>query len=492
MKRSVPLAHRAILLTWVNLLLRFAGTVFGVYLSRQIGEQGLGLLQLTMSVGSLAMIAGIGGIRTAAMYLTAEELGRKCRRGLRWVLSGCLRYSLVCSVTVGGLLWVFAPAISKNWIGNTDIIGALRLFSCFLPITCLCAVLTGYFTGENRIGVLAAVEIGEQIFSMGVTVACLALWAGSDPGRACRSVILGSAMGSLLTLSLLGLLYRLERNEVGAPVPMGRRILRSALPLAIADTCKGGLSTLENLVVPKRLALAVSDPIGAFGRVTGMVFPVLMFPACILFGLSELLIPELARCRCGGGEKRISYLLHRSLKLALLHGVCFGGLLFLGAGALCLRLYNNPEAGNLLRLFAPLAPMLYCDAITDAMTKGLGQQHMAVRFNILTNILDVIGLYFLLPVWGLKGYFISFFLTHALNFYLSLRHLLRITGESLSAYIPVWTLTCAIASAWLCGKVPAPILSCASFVPVFFSSLYLTGVLKGEDIRWLRRLAKAK
>ena len=65
------------LLTGVNLLLRFAGTVFGVYLSRRIGEQGLGLLQLTMSVGSLAMIAGIGGIRTAAMYLTAEELGRR-------------------------------------------------------------------------------------------------------------------------------------------------------------------------------------------------------------------------------------------------------------------------------------------------------------------------------------------------------------------------------------------------------------------------------
>ena len=136
--------------------------------------------------------------------------------------------------------------------------------------------------------------------------------------------------------------------------------------------------------------------------------------------------------------------------------------------------------------------MLYCDAITDAMTKGLGQQHMAVRFNILTNILDVIGLYFLLPVWGLKGYFVSFFLTHALNFFLSLRHLLRITKQDLCAYIPLWTLTCAIASVWLCGKVPEPVLSCAAFVPVFFSSLYLTGVLKGEDLRWLRRFTQAK
>ena len=45
----------AIALTMVNLLLRFAGTSFQVYLSGRIGAAGIGLLQLTMSVGSLAI-----------------------------------------------------------------------------------------------------------------------------------------------------------------------------------------------------------------------------------------------------------------------------------------------------------------------------------------------------------------------------------------------------------------------------------------------------
>ena len=122
------------LLTGVNLLLRFAGTVFGVYLSRRIGEQGLGLLQLTMSVGSLAMIAGIGGIRTAAMYLTAEELGRRGRRGVNRVLSGCLRYSLVCSAAVGGLLWVFAPAIARQHRYHRCLTAVLLLLAHYLPL----------------------------------------------------------------------------------------------------------------------------------------------------------------------------------------------------------------------------------------------------------------------------------------------------------------------------------------------------------------------
>ena len=78
-------------------------------------------------------------------------------------------------------------------------------------------------------------------------------------------------------------------------------------------------------MVPKRLALnrAVRRPLAEFGRVSGMVFPVLMFPACILFGLAELLIPELARCAAAGSQNRIHYLIRRGLKIALLYGILF-------------------------------------------------------------------------------------------------------------------------------------------------------------------------
>ena len=77
MSKRLPIFYSALLLTGVNLLLRLVGTIFQVYLSRRIGSAGIGLLQLVMSVGGLAMVAGMAGIRTGTMYLTAEELGHK-------------------------------------------------------------------------------------------------------------------------------------------------------------------------------------------------------------------------------------------------------------------------------------------------------------------------------------------------------------------------------------------------------------------------------
>ena len=494
MPRTIPIFYSALLLTTVNLLLRFVGTTFQVYISAVLGAAGVGLLQLVMSVGSLALVAGMAGIRTATMYLTAEELGRKKPRNVIWVLSGCLLYSICFSGCIGAAMYGFAPWIARYWIGDPRTMEALQLFAAFLPVTCLCGVMTGYFTAANRIGTLAAVEVAEQFCSMTITLTALTLWAGSDPGRACLSVILGSCLGACLTLGCLVYLRLREKPETGPRIPVRSRLIQAALPLAAADVLKAGINTAENLMVPKRLALhhLTKDPLAAFGIVSGMVFPVLMFPACILFGLAELLIPELARCAAAGSQKRICYLVRRSLKVAMLYGLTFGGLLFLTAGALCDALYGNQEAGKFLRLYALLVPMLYCDAITDAMTKGLGQQKVCVRYNILTSAMDVAFLYILLPKYGMDGYFGSFLITHLVNFLLSLRRLLKITGESISFHIPVLSFSAALSAVQLSEFLSHPFFRCSAYITLLICLLYLFQVIHREDVQWLKGLIRRR
>lgn len=484
----MPIFYSALMLTGVNLLLRLAGTSFQVYISGRIGAAGVGLLQLVLSVGSLSMTAGIAGIRTATMYLTAEELGRKRPGNVTWVLSGSFLYSVICSGAVGTVLYLFAPTIAQNWIGDIRTVDAIRLLAAFLPVSCLCGVMTGYFTAANRIGTLAAVEVAEQICSMAITAAALTFWAGSDPGKACQAVILGSCGGALLTLLCLVILRLRECPHTGTRIALARRLADTAVPLALADDLKAGISTTENLMVPKRLSLYTADSLALFGTVCGMVFPVLMFPAAILFGLTELLIPEMARCNAAGSHRRITYLMRRSLRLALVYGTVSGGILFLAAPELCLSLYESTEAGKFLRWFSPLTVMLYADIVTDAMIKGLGQQKASVRYNILTSSMDVVLLFILLPKYGIVGYFISFLITHVINFILSIRRLLKITGEHIPLNIPVITIGCAVLAVALSSVVPMPLLRCVTFAIILFCLLFLMKILDREDIHWVKGL----
>ena len=494
MSRKMPMFYSALLLTAVNLLLRLVSTSFQVFISGRLGAEGVGLLQLVMSVGSLAMTAGMAGIRTATMYLTAEELGKGKPGNVKWVLRGCLGYSAVCSVSVALALYLFAPVIARYWIGNTETVEAIRLFALFLPVVCLSGCMTGYFTAANRIGTLAVVEIGEQFGYMAVTMSLLTFWAGSDPGRACQAVVLGSGVSACLTAASLGTL-RLRENRYDAPrLRVRDRILDTAVPLALADDLKVGINTTENLMVPKRLALypGTDAPLAAFGTVCGMVFPVLMFPACILFALAELLIPELARCAAAGSRTRIQYLTNRSLRLALLYGCLCAGVLYLLAEDLGFALYDSTDAGTYLKLYAFLAPMLYCDAITDAINKGLGQQKTAVRYNILTAALDVLFLFLLLPRYGMTGYFISFLLTHALNFGLSMGLLIRTTKVQIAFHIPALTSAAALAAVLGADFATGVTGRILGFCGIFGSLLVLFRVVSMEDVDWIKGLGAKK
>lgn len=493
LSRRMPIFYSALLLTGVNLLLRTVSTSFQVYLSGRIGPSGIGLLQLVLSVGSMAMVAGMAGVRTGTMYLTAEEMGRKRPQNVTWILSGCVLYSILFSMAVYLLLNSLAPFIATRWIGRPECVGAIRLYGAFVPVYCLCGVMTGYFTAANRIGTLAAVEVAEQLLSMAVTVGFLLLWADSDPVKACKAVILGSGAAACMTLAALVLLRLKERAPTGNRIPVARRLTQVAVPLALADDLKAGINTTENLMVPKRLGLypGAGDPLSAFGTVCGMVFPVLMFPAAILFGLAELLIPELARCAAAESHRRIRYLTRRSLRLSMLYGCIVGGGMYLLSRPLCLQLYDSQEAGRWLQRFSVMIPMLYCDAITDAMTKGLGQQKACVRYNILTSAMDVAFLFVLLPRFGMMGYYFSFLVTHLLNFGLSLRRLIKTAGTVISPAIPILTLTATVLAVWMGSRFPG-VLGLTAYLLSLGALLTLLRVVGREDLLWLKGLVHKK
>lgn len=480
LRKGNTMFYGTLLLTGANLLLHLAGMGFQVYLSGQLGPAGIGLLHLVFSVRGLAFTLGLGGVRTAALYLTAG------RKGVRSVLRGCFQYSLVCSLTAAVGLWVLAPRLSAAWNGGG--LEALRAAAVFLPVNCLCGVLSGHFTAAGRIRTLVAVEFLEQ----GCVIAATALLLTGGVNGV-LSVVLGRSLAAVATFCALLWLCHLP-PEPASKTPY-RRILHMALPLGVSESLRAGLNTIESLIVPQRLSLHAGtvDAIAGYGIVCGMVFPVLMFPSAILFSLADLLVPELSRCRKGG--PRPPYLAKRGLRVSLLFGLWAGGFLFSAAGPLGEILYHNEAVSFSLRLYAPLVPVLYMDAIVDAMCKGLGQQGANARYNLFTSLLDVLILWLLLPHFGLGGYYLSFAVTHLLNFALSLRRLVLVSGVQLSAGPAVRAAMAAAAAAWIAGMLPVWETPLGGAVFAGYYSLLLCcfwaalHVVSQEDLLWLVRLA---
>ena len=133
-KRSI--LHNALLLTAIDLLLRGAAMAFQVYLSSRAGAVGLGLLQLVTAVGALAMTLGLSGARTAAMYLCAEEYGKRRFAGVRRAMELCILWGAVCSCAAAAALRLLAGTLARVWIRDARAASGLRVLALSLPLRC--------------------------------------------------------------------------------------------------------------------------------------------------------------------------------------------------------------------------------------------------------------------------------------------------------------------------------------------------------------------
>ena len=239
---------------------------------------------------------------------------------------------------------------------------------------------------------------------------------------------------------------------------MGRRLVSFCVPVALNDYLRSGLGTLEQFLIPYGLAKYGGSRAHAmedYGVIQAMVFPVLLFLNTVLFSVADLLVPLLARCKAEQNIQRLRSISSRCLRASCLFSAAVAGLVFVLAKPLGTLLYDSDAAGRYLLLFAPLLPVLYLDCIIDGMHKGLGEQIYCVRVNTLTNLLDVVGLFLLLPRYGVGGYFFTYVVTHVLNFFLSFHRLMKITDITPDLSYLVRIILCVFAAAAVASFLPA-------------------------------------
>lgn len=498
--RRNSIFYGAMLLTAGSLGLRLVQMVFQVYISGVMGAEGLGRMQLIMTVGNFGAVLASGGVRIAATCLAAEEAGGDRPSGVRTAIRCCCVWGLILSLFVGLLLFLLADVLSLRWLQDPTAALPLRIFAVGLPITVLWAVFNGFYTAAGRITELVGLEFFERIMSILLVV--LGIKTNFLELEPCTQIFLGSSVATLMSFTIL--LRRYIKTVSGispAPFrPMMKRLLTLTIPLGLNDILKNGLNTIENIIVPMGLRKnesARTHALASYGTICGMVFPVITFPSVILYSLSDLLVPEMARCRAKNRQERTEFLADKCLRFTMVFGLATAGLGLLLGEDLGYLLFKSEEAGRYIRIFSPLVVMLYTDAIVDGMLKGLSQQIHTVRYNTLTSFLDVFFLYLLLPRYGIGGYLWSFTVTHAINFFLSIRRLIVVTG-----YLPSFhatmkaALSCCISLLLLWSQSAAVstilgiCLTAGVFLAIYGTLVFLTGAMTRRDIRWLWGLVR--
>ncbi len=507
MKRSF--VKNTLILTLTSQLLRVIGIYLLAYMSGKIGEEGIGLYQLILSIYMLAATFASSGIGIAVSRLTAEALSRSGGRNVTNVLQRAVSISLLLGITFGVALYSLSGFIGESWLGDARTVLSVKTLAFGLPFMALTSSLQGYFYGMKKVLKPAGQMMFEQMARIMLIMLILDMFLPKGLEYACFAIVLACMISEGLSCCFGFILYLIDKRQSSLKVTDEKGIMKKiahiALPIAVSSYIRTALRTAENTMIPaglRKFGATTKQALSQFGQI-GMAMPIIFFPCGILAAVGTLLIPEVSEAYAVKNMRRVQYIFGKVFKNTVLLAILFAGVFTAFAKDFSLLIYQNGDIARLLMLLAPLVPLIYLDFIVDSMLNGLNQQVQTLKINILDSSLRVLLIFFLVPEFGLDAYIIILYVSALINGTLSIRRLL-ISSETKIPFVGwiIKPLVCVASSAMVVKILFAIIplgdsvsawcltLKVVLMLALYIFLLFITRCLERDDVSWFKRMIK--
>jgi len=413
--------HGTMILLAAGIINRILGFIPRITLPRLIGAEGVGLYQMGYPFLIVLMTLITGGIPIAVAKLVAEAEAENNEARIRRIFRLALSFSTGLSILFAAMSLLGARWITDHLFTDSRV---YLTFICMTPILIFVAVgsvYRGYFQGRQNMVPTALSQVVETIVRI-FTVLLFAYWMlpyGIEYGAA--GAMVGVLIGEICAVAVLYISYRRSRRSsrgvpsarIGSELMAGRwHQLRQLMGLAVPITGSklvGSCSYFfESILIVQSLALAGVAPglaTAQYGALQGMIMPVLLLPSALTYSLSVSLIPSLSEAAAQGDMKTIHARLHQSLKLALVTGAPFAMMMFVLAEPLCQYLYGSREIASMLKIMAPVALFIYCQAPLQATLQAMDRPGSALVNTLIGSVakLALIVLLASKPQFGILG-----------------------------------------------------------------------------------------
>lgn len=440
-----------------GLIARLLGFIYRIYLSNLIGAEGMGLHQLIVPVYTAVVLTITSGITIAVSKMVAEQKARNNRASYGKITTCALVIVTAAGVIVSAIILFNADLVSIRILGDIRTRNSLLVLVPCLPAVVAAAALKGYFYGLQEVVPTAYSQVAEQT----VKIVIVFLFSGSIIGKgaeyACTVATFSAAAGEIINLFVLycaymhrergSALYRTTGNRkrgkgkagrvyVKAVNGLGKRkivadMLRCAVPVSANRMLISSLSAAEHIMIPVMLGFGGLDDkssMEVFGRLTGMVLPLILFPSLVTNSLATTLVPAISESISLKNFRAVNHRISKSIQITFVLGIIFTALFITYSDEIGTLVYRREKTGDLISMMSFSCVFVYLQQTLTGVLNGLGKQGVLLRNTIIGSILRIGAVCFLIPIFGIMGYIFVFTISLVIAESLNLITINRITG----------------------------------------------------------------
>lgn len=486
-------------------LSKLLGFVYRIQFMRVAGEGSVGIYMTAYPAFVFFLSLVQLGVPIALAKVIAELKARGSLDKLKEVMKTATIITILTAIVFIPASLMFIPYLSSTLLGNDETAVTLYVGVAIIPIAAIGGLIRGYFQGIARIEETAFAQIIEQIIRI-LFISWLLPYVLTDSAGLNAAYAMGITLIAEF-LSVVYLLFKYRQQQKKTPRAIGRQERYPMEPLlAIALPSSGsrlfGTFTwfLEPIIFLRALGMAGVGAAAAtslYGVISGVLIPLLLFPAFIPYALSVVLVPAVSGAAAANNKARLQDRVHLALRLSALTGTLAATLFFIHGQALVEQLFQVVEGGSYMSILAPVFFFYYIQSPLYSILQATGEAKAGMMNSVYGGIAKLGVMFILASQPGLQeaGAVLAIgfgvLVTSFLHIVTLRKNKSTATGFTMFALPYVTFILTAI-----CRPIFLPIgqfglyVECGITLLLLFILLVLTGQIKKRDFVLLRKLVK--
>lgn len=423
MKNKV-LANASIV-TGLSVAERALGFLYRIVLSRLIGAEGLGLYQVSLSLFSLFLTVGTGGIPITVSRMISKSKAEGNARGEQSAVGAGLAACLLLTLPVCVVLGLFGGKMTFLF-SDADTFKVFKILLVGLCFSAVYAVIRGSFWGNKEFLVPSVVEIAEE--TVMVIAGVILLQKVDSPLDGAQKAAWAVVVSYLFSFTLSIVWFLLRGGKVSSPQKSLKPLFNASLPITSVRASGSLVTSAVAVLLPAmlvRTGMTKTDAMSLFGVVSGMVLPVLFVPSTIIGSIALVLVPELSEDFYRKNQERLYTNIKRGLKFSFLVACALIPLFFTLGQDLGALAFSNQTAGKMIKNSCLILLPMSLTMITTAMLNSMGFEKQTFAFYFVGAAALLLCILVLPPICGGYAYIIGLFASYFLTMLCNLIFLLK-------------------------------------------------------------------
>ncbi|UQZ34238.1 hypothetical protein C2I18_12270 [Paenibacillus sp. PK3_47] len=429
-KQGSRLLQGAFILSAAAIISKLIGTLQKIPLQNLGGDAVFGIYNTVNPLYTMLITVAMLGLPAAISKFVAEASAGRDEEAGRRILRLSAMLTAMSGIIIGILTYFGAPVIAA-WVGNSQVIPALRLSAWGLAIVPLMSALRGYFQGLHNMVPTAVSQVIEQSVRVFVMIALLLYMTdrGADAASIAAGAMLGSAGGGAAGLIVMLVFLRRHRLrgslEAAPQIPSAsesaevqlaagiagqqggfnvRRLLAYGLPVMLGALAVPLIGLVDVFTVPRLLSerAGEAEAMAQFG-IYNRGLPLVQIVTMLATSLSVVFIPALAEAKFRGDHPLIRTRCSLSLRWFWLLGLAASVGLAVLAEPVNVALYGDAAGSSTMAWLAFTAAGGTVSIISAALLQGLGAVRAPALHLMAAAALKAALNLLLVPQQGITG-----------------------------------------------------------------------------------------